>query len=182
VRSLPEDYGHGVLPEGSNETAGEYSGRDLQGSMLDDITYIPKPRFALFDIEVFSDRQGFNLSRMRKLVYGISSHWKLMLIALARDDVKALTVKEQLVRFGLNVEELIIVDASYSEAKLREYVTLSDIVYAPCLKTLPVKFFDSRYRQPKNADQAIDALVYFSGSIEDFNYQTYYAFLSRTDT
>lgn len=148
--------------------------------MLDDLIDIAKPRWALLGKEVFNDRGGTNLVNVRALVYGLSAHWKLFLggIHKEREEIKALA--QRLDQFGLTTTGLFITDATYSHEEMKQKLSVFDIVYVPSLKTIPVKL-EPRLRSPRTPKQAVEAIVYFSTSVEPFTQDNYYEFLRKTD-
>lgn len=148
--------------------------------MLDDLPFIPKARFALLGKEVFYDKLGMiNLYTVRSFVYGLSSTWKLFLIGLQKDTQELTELKQELDNFGVTITKVYIVNAVWKNADIQRLVNLCDVVYAPCLQTLPVKFYP-KFRSPRDSKQTVDLITHFSGSLEPFNQDNYYSFLNRT--
>jgi hypothetical protein len=145
--------------------------------MLDDSVFIPKPRIALFGREVFVDRIGYNLTVFRKLAYGLSQHWNIILVGMLKDFDEMQELHRRLTDFNIPISQLAIIDATWDEKRLRELVHNSDIVYG-LPRNLPFKV-QSVLRPPMNATQAVEAVCYFSQAMEEFSHETYYAFLSR---
>jgi hypothetical protein len=148
--------------------------------MLDDVQFIAKPCWALLGKEAFTDRAGIEFANVKALIYGMSSHWKIMLASVSKDAAEVRELKTRLEELGLTITELVEVDASMKPAKIRGLLHSADLVYFPGLKTLPVKF-EPRFRSPKDGKQAIEAIVYFSSHEEPFTKDNYYEFLRKSE-
>jgi hypothetical protein len=149
--------------------------------MLTDDILIPKARIALFGKEVFFNaKTGYDLYNIRTLIYNLSSHWKIILIGLLKEKSVIDEVVSKLNDFGISLEQVVVIDATWNEQRIKGLVHNCDIVYADCLGTLPVKIH-SILRPPYDTRQAAQAVAYFSNSAEPFDRNTYYSFLTRTN-
>ena len=145
--------------------------------MLDDTVQVPKFRFCLFDWTVFSpdeERMSLNLENIRRLIYSKSPSWQIRYIYNEQSKFRAIEIRKQIEKLGLSFYDSYCVPLISDLEDIQMLIYECDLVYIPSIqKTLPVNFL---LRPPQTAKLAVEAVAYFSNSLEPFNRDNLYNF------